>query len=114
MRPQLEEDARQLLAAADRADEADLQGLPDYPNTGDYSPEVRAASRSISAEVDGWAAEHRVEMADPVVELYWTLGWLGELDLILANNASLLAALNAELAGMKKAAAAGSTPATAA
>lgn len=94
LRPRLSEDARQLLAVADLA--VDSTNLPDYPNTGEFTAAIDEALAQVDAAVTRWAEHRRVDMAEPTVELYWTVGWLAEVDLMIANNSALIATLTAE------------------
>jgi uncharacterized membrane protein YccC len=94
--PRLLEDAEQLLAAAERA--VDLVDLPDYPHTGEFSPVIDKALAEVDEAVERWAAAGRADMAEPTIELYWTVGWLAEVDLMVANNAALVKAVEASTA----------------
>lgn len=94
LRPRLIADAEMLLDTAEAAE--GLQSLPDYQNTGEFSPTVDRALASIDDAVAEWARDRRAEMAEPAIELYWTLGWLSEVDLMIANNTALVAAVEAE------------------
>lgn len=96
LRPRLEQNCRDVLDAADRVDVADTSSLPDYPNTGDYTPDVTEALASVEGAIREWASQRRADMADPAVELFWILGWLGEVDLMIANNENLLATLGGQ------------------
>ncbi|MDQ1246076.1 MAG: hypothetical protein QG597_443 [Actinomycetota bacterium] len=104
LRPRLLANAEAVFSAADRAAAEGLETLPDYENVGEYSTAVEDALTCIDEAVARWAAEHRADMADPTIELYWTLGWLGEVDLMLANNHALLAEVANELRGRSEAA----------
>lgn len=98
LRPRLVASAQALFDTADHAADASLATLPDYENVGEYSAAIDEALVSIDAAVATWAAAHRTEMAEPTIELYWTLGWLGEVDLMIANTRSLLAATQQAIA----------------
>jgi uncharacterized membrane protein YccC len=94
--PRLYEDAQQLLAAAERA--VDLEELPDYPHTGEFSAVIDDALAQVDEVAELWAAARRADMAEPTIEFYWTVGWLAEVDLMVANNAALVKAVEASTA----------------
>jgi hypothetical protein len=62
---------------------------PSPPDIGEYSEAIRVAARAISASFDQWAAERRSDVAEGAVEMYWSLAWVGELDLMATNAAGM-------------------------
>jgi uncharacterized membrane protein YccC len=91
LRPRLNDNAEHLLDVGAAAD--DLDDLPDYSQTGEFSAPIDNALAAVDAVVADWARAHRSEMAQPTLELYWLVGWLAEVDLMIANNDSLAAAV---------------------
>ena len=86
---QMMELADQLPADAD---------LPNFGTIGEYSAIIDHAARSVDATCQHWVDNRRTETAELLVELYWTLGWIGEIDLAAANTASSLHELRAAVA----------------
>ena len=69
--------------------------LPRVGDVGDFSPIIEHVDRSVDAAGEKWVASHRTETAELLVELYWTVGWIGEIDLASANAAASLSELRA-------------------
>lgn len=95
LRPRLLDNAEHLLDVAATA--GDLDELPDYPQTGDFSAPIDNALATVDTVVATWARAHRADRAQPTLELYWLVGWLAEVDLMIANNNSLAAAVTNEV-----------------
>ncbi len=93
LQPRLVADTERVLDAADAAER--LEALPDYPTTGEFSPAVVKTLEQIDAAVAVWARDRCADMAEPTIELYWTLGWVSEVDLMISNNEALLNVLAA-------------------
>lgn len=76
---------------------ADLDELPEYVPTGDYSANVAAAIAAVDRYAEKCAAAKDQQSASVLLLLYWTLGWVGEVDIMTNNNRLLIAALRADL-----------------
>lgn len=71
--------------------------LARFGDVGEYSPIIQHVAHSVDSAVECWAADRRIETAELLVELYWTVGWIGEIDLAATNAAVSLTELRAAM-----------------
>lgn len=87
----LEVSAEQLIDNSDVAGGIDT--LPDFAGIANFSAAVQHAVASVDAQVTAWAQQRTDEYAGVTLQLYWSLGWLAEIDLMSANGKALARAI---------------------
>jgi uncharacterized membrane protein YccC len=89
----LQESVELLIHTSDSA--GGIEDLPDFAGVAGFSASVEHAIASVDAQVMTWAQQRVDSYSEAVMELYWALGWLSELDLLAANSKALARAIRA-------------------
>jgi len=71
---------RRLLDASEQLDDADA--LPQFTLETRFTEDLLQAYRSICVAVQQWADRGESAAAPQVLSLFWTLGWVSEIDLL--------------------------------